>query len=45
VKKTNSRVNKDTVATGLNVRHGVAHIPNVGDKMFRITSESSADIH
>ena len=48
MKKSNSRVNRDTVATGLNLQHGVAHkvhIPDVGGKMFRRTSESADSIH
>jgi len=44
VKKSKSRVNKDTVATRLNEQHGGAHIPDVGGKMFRRTSESAGSI-
>ncbi|HEY8910108.1 MAG TPA: hypothetical protein VIM51_07485 [Desulfosporosinus sp.] len=45
MKKSNSRVNKFTVTTGLNVKHGVAQTPDVGGKMFRRTSESTDSIH
>ena len=44
MKKSNSRVTNHTVVTELNVQHGVARIPNVGGKMFRLTSESAGSI-
>ena len=43
--KTNSRVSRDTGATKSNVQHGATHIPDIGGKMFRRTSESSSNIH
>ena len=39
--KSNLSVTKTTVATELNVHHGISRIPNVGEKMFRRTSESA----
>ncbi|SPF47997.1 hypothetical protein SBF1_40028 [Candidatus Desulfosporosinus infrequens] len=43
MKKSDSWVTKATVTSGPNV-HSVAHIPNVGGKMFRRTSESAGGI-
>jgi len=39
--KSNSRVTQEPVTTAVNVHYRADHIPNVGGKMFRRTSESA----
>jgi len=41
---SNARGIKYTVAAALNLPNVASHIPNVGGKMFRLTSESSGRI-
>ena len=36
-----TQVTKNTVQAGVNVPHGTGNIPGVGNKLFRITSESA----
>jgi len=42
--RSSSRVTKHTVATELNGSQGANHVPNVGEKMFRLTSASARGI-
>lgn len=44
MKKSNIRLSKYPIATGLNALQGVGRIPGVGGKMFRRTSESAGSI-
>ncbi|MDR3586540.1 MAG: hypothetical protein P4L59_14685 [Desulfosporosinus sp.] len=43
--KSNVGVTQHTNTTEWKVPHGASHIPNVGGKMFRRTSESAGGIH
>lgn|GEM_PF-2080994 len=45
MKNSNSRETRTTVTTKINEQRGQGHIPSVGGKLFRRTSENIVDIH
>jgi len=43
--KRNSRLTKETVSTEWNAQRGIPRVFNVGDRLYRRTSETSGSIH